>query len=442
MQVMWNESVETMARADLERLQLQRLRETLQRVYERVPLYRQRFDEAGVKPGDLHALPDLARFPFTYKRDLRDTYPFGMFAVRREEVTRLHASSGTKGKPTVVGYTKADLEVWAEVVARSIACAGARPGDILHNAYGYGLFTGGMGLHFGAERLGVTVVPASGGFTDRQVELLRDFGADGLCCTPSYALHIAEVMQRRGVDPAELRLRYGIFGAEPWSERMRQQLETLLGIDALDIYGLSEVMGPGVAMECREEKHGLHVWEDHFLVEVIDPKTNQPLPDGEIGELTFTSLSKEAFPIVRYRTGDLAAIIAEPCSCGRTHRRMTRIKGRVDDMLIVRGVNVFPQEVEAELLEVGDIAPHYQIVLKRQGALDEMEVHVEWQAGVTAAGALGHPSEEWKRDLAGRIGDRLRRRLGVSPTVILHQPGELPRSEGKAVRVIDDRKLH
>ncbi|WP_035452497.1 phenylacetate--CoA ligase family protein [Alicyclobacillus herbarius] len=435
---MFNEALETMRRDELERLQLERLKRTLYRVYERVPLYQQRFDEAGVKPEDLQRLTDLTKFPFTYKRDLRETYPFGMFAVPREKLARLHASSGTKGKATVVGYTRNDLEVWAEVVARSIACAGGRPGDVLHNAYGYGLFTGGLGLHGGAERLGVTVVPASGGMTDRQVELLIDFAANGLSCTPSYALHIAEVMQRKGIDKSALSLRYGIFGAEPWSEGMRRQLEEMLGIDAVDIYGLSEVMGPGVAMECREEKHGLHIWEDHFLVEVLDPTTHEPVPDGELGELTFTSLSKEAFPIVRYRTGDLAAIIAEPCSCGRTHRRMTRIKGRVDDMLIVRGVNVFPQEIEAELLEVVELAPHYQIVLSRRGALDVMEVHVELSQ--KAASELAG-SEERIANLGGHITARLRQRTGLSADVRIHAPGELPRSEGKAVRVIDKRQL-
>ncbi|MCL6626040.1 phenylacetate--CoA ligase family protein [Alicyclobacillus shizuokensis] len=435
---MFNEAMETITRPELERIQLERLKQTLHRVYERVPLYRERFDEAGVKPEDLRRLSDLSRFPFTYKRDLRETYPFGMFAVPREQVARLHASSGTKGKPTVVGYTKRDLDVWAEVVARSIACAGGRPGDVLHNAYGYGLFTGGLGLHGGAERLGMTVVPASGGLTERQVELLIDFAADGLSCTPSYALHMAEVMQRKGIDKSALSLRYGIFGAEPWSEGMRRQVEEALGIDALDIYGLSEVMGPGVAMECREEKNGLHVWEDHFLVEVLHPVTHEPVPDGELGELTFTSLSKEAFPIVRYRTGDLASIIAEPCSCGRTHRRMTRIKGRVDDMLIIRGVNVFPQEVEAELMEVEELAPHYQIVLRRDGALDVMEVHVELRPQTAPVILDG---EERLAALAGRIVGRLRQRTGLTAAVTIHQPGELPRSEGKAVRVIDERRL-
>ena len=353
----WNAEIEQMPRADLRRLQLERLRNTLARAYDRVPLYRSRFDQAGLRPDDVRRLEDLDRVPFTRKTDLRDTYPFGMFAAPVTEVARLHASSGTKGRATVVGYTKNDLSHWAECVARSLACAGAQPGDVVHNAYGYGLFTGGLGLHAGAELLGCTVVPASGGHTRRQVDLLHDFAANGLCCTPSYAVHIGETLREMDIPLSTLALRYGVFGAEPWSEGMRARIEELLGIDALDIYGLSEVMGPGVAMECREEKHGLHVWEDQFLLEVVDPATGEPVAPGETGELVFTSLTKEAFPVVRYRTGDLASLIEDPCRCGRTHRRMSRIKGRVDDMLIVRGVNVFPQEVEAELLLVPNWRP-------------------------------------------------------------------------------------
>lgn len=432
--LLWDEAVETMPREALQTLQLERLRQTLAHAYHNVPLIRKRFDEAGVHPNDVTDLDGLSHVPFTRKSDLRETYPFGLFAVPMAQVVRIHASSGTKGKATVVGYTKEDLEVWAECVARSIGCAGGAPGDVLHVAYGYGLFTGGLGLHGGAERLGCTVIPASGGFTQRQVTLLADFGAHGLACTPSYAVNIGEVLAASSTPRERLALRYGIFGAEPWTEGMRQRIESLLGIDALDIYGLSEVMGPGVAMECREEKNGLHVWEDHFLMEVVDPETGAVLPPGALGELVFTSLTKQAFPVIRYRTGDLASIIDAPCSCGRTHRRMSRIAGRVDDMLIVRGVNVFPQEVEAELLAVPQLAPHYQIVLSRQGALDTMEVHAEWRSADAAQAAES-------AGLAARVERALHARLQISPKLILHPPATLTRSEGKAARVIDERQL-
>lgn len=423
-----------MSQDALRSLQLDRLQRTLRHAYEHVPLYRERFEAAGIHPDDLRTLDDIAKFPFTVKSDLRNTYPFGMFAVPMHQVARIHASSGTKGKATVVGYTRSDLEVWAECVARSIASAGGEPGDILHVAYGYGLFTGGLGLHGGAERFGCTVVPASGGFTKRQVTLLTDFGADGLACTPSYAVNIGETLQAEGIPAEQLKLRYGIFGAEPWTEEMRQRLEQLLGIDAVDIYGLSEVMGPGVAIECREEKNGLHIWEDHFFVEVLDPETGRPLPPGELGELVFTSLSKEAFPVVRYRTGDLAYLIDTPCSCGRTHRRMSRVKSRVDDMLIVRGVNIFPQEIEAELLLVEQLAPHYQIVLSRQGALDTIEVHAEWRS------TADRDAVDLERFVAA-VERALHTRLQISPKLVVHPPQSLTRSEGKAIRVIDQRNL-
>lgn len=429
---MWNHGVETMSRTALRALQFERLQTTLRHVYEHVPLYRARFDEQGVHPADLRTLDDIASFPFTVKSDLRETYPFGMFAVPMNEVARIHASSGTKGKATVVGYTKSDLDVWAECVARGIASAGGAPGDMLHVAYGYGLFTGGLGLHSGAERLGCTVVPASGGFTKRQVTLLMDFQAKGLACTPSYAINIGEVLAESGYRGDELPLRYGIFGAEPWTEEMRGRIEALLGIDAIDIYGLSEVMGPGIAVECREEKHGLHVWEDHFLMEVVDPATGAPVPVGQPGELVFTSLTKQAFPIVRYRTGDLSSILEAPCSCGRTHRRMTRIDGRVDDMLIVRGVNVFPQEVERELLAFDQLAPQYKIVLSREGPLDTMEVHAEWRS-LDDADAAG------SSDVVARIERALHERLQIAPQLVLHPPFALERSEGKAIRVVDQR---
>jgi phenylacetate-CoA ligase len=432
--MLWNAFAETMPRGDLEKLQLGRLQASLAHAYAMVPLYRKRFEELGVHPDSLGDLRDLTEFPFTFKKDLRDNYPFGMIAVPMPEVARLHASSGTRGKATVVAYTQSDLEVWAEMVARSIACAGGRPGDILHNAYGYGLFTGGLGLHAGAERFGATVVPASGGMTRRQVTLIQDFRPRGISCTPSYALNVAETMIEMGIEPGSLSLQYGIFGAEPWSETMRTRIEERLGVDAVDIYGLSEVMGPGVSIECREEKHGLHVWEDHFYVEVVNPATGEPVPEGVYGELVFTSLTKQAFPIVRYRTGDLAALMDEPCSCGRTHRRMTRVKGRVDDMMIVRGVNVFPQEVEAELMGIQEFAPHYQIVLVREGSLDEMEIHVEWQDATSA------PSEAERFE--NQVAERLRDRLLIKPRVRIHPPQTVARSEGKAVRVIDRRDLN
>lgn len=432
--MLWNAFVETLPRADLEKLQLSRLQASLAHAYARVPLYRRRFEECGVHPDSLRDLRDLSRFPFTIKGDLRDNYPFGMVAVPMSDVARLHASSGTKGKATVVAYTQSDLAVWAEVVARCIGCAGGQPGDILHNAYGYGLFTGGLGLHAGAERMGVTVVPASGGMTRRQIALIQDFQPQGISCTPSYALNLAETMAELGVEARSLSLRYGIFGAEPWTDMMRRRIEQQLDLDAVDIYGLSEIMGPGVGMECREEKHGLHVWEDHFYMEVIDSDTGDPLPHGQYGELVFTSLTKQAFPVVRYRTGDLAAIIAEPCRCGRTHRKMTRVKGRVDDMMIIRGVNVFPQEVEAELLEISEFAPHYQIVLVREGVLDEMEIHVEWQSPENA-------TTEADR-FATKVAERLRNRLLVKPRVVIHPPLTLARSEGKAVRVVDRRDFN
>lgn len=441
--VIWNPAAECMPRPRLKALQRERLRSSLALACDRVPLYRDKCATASVRLEDFYDLEDLAKFPFTTKQDLRDTYPFGMFARPLNEIARIHASSGTKGKPTVVGYTKDDLDVWAECVARSIGCAGGQPGDVLHNAYGYGLFTGGLGLHAGAERMGVTVVPASGGFTKRQVMLLMDLQAHGLSCTPSYALNIAETLAEMGIQPGALRLRYGIFGAEPWTEVMRQRIEEALDIDAVDIYGLSEVMGPGVATECREEKHGLHVVEDHFYVEVVDVDTGQPLPSGAYGELVFTSLTKQAFPVIRYRTGDLAAIIDAPCRCGRTHRRMTRIKGRVDDMLIVRGVNVFPQEVEAELLQLVELAPHYQIVLSRDGALDTMEVHVEWSTSTEVRQSDLNASSVGAGDrFAARIAATLRDRVQVTPHVIIHPPQTVPRSEGKAVRVVDKRPLN
>lgn len=429
---MFNRQSETMPRAALRGLQLERLRHILDHAYANVPHYRTQFDAVGVKPGDLKTLADIRHFPFTLKSDLRDNYPFHMLAVPLDRVLRVHASSGTTGKPTVVCYTRADLDRWSDLMARSFACAGALRGDVVHNAYGYGLFTGGLGAHYGAERLGCTVVPMSGGGTERQVTLLSDFGANVLCATPSYALNIAEVAAGMGVDLKNAPLRLGMFGAEPWSDAMRRDLEARLGIRAIDIYGLSEIMGPGVACECDVEQSGLHGWEDHFLFEVIDPKTLHPLPIGEAGELVITTLTKEALPMIRYRTRDITRLSDEPCTCGRTHIRIMRVRGRDDDMLIIRGVNVYPSQLEAVLVGFPGLAPHYQILLTRQGALDAMTVEVELtpDAGVADCDRP-RKAEDVQRHIKSLIG--------VTCAVAVKTPGEVPRSQGKAVRVRDLR---
>src|SRR5215204_1158412 len=384
--------VETMPRDQLAALQLERLQTTLARAYQRVPHYRNAFDAAGVHPDDVRTLADLARFPFTTKADLRDNYPFGMFAVPREDVVRVHASSGTTGRPTVVGYTRNDIDTWADVMARSIRAAGGRPGMVLHVAYGYGLFTGGLGAHYGGERLGCTVIPMSGGMTERQVQLIRDFEPDIIMVTPSYMLAILDEFRKQGLDPRKSSLKIGIFGAEPWTNAMRQEIEDAFDIHAVDIYGLSEVIGPGVANECIETKDGLHVWEDHFYPEVVDPQTGQVLPDGEKGELVFTSLTKEAMPVIRYRTRDLTRLLP---GTARTMRRMEKITGRTDDMMIIRGVNVFPTQIEELLLEIEPLSAHYQIVLTREGRLDEMEIVVEARAE--------HASEKARAAAASRL---------------------------------------
>jgi phenylacetate-CoA ligase len=438
----WNEEVETLERASLEKIQIERLKQTLERAYNKVDFHRQQFDALGVKPDDLKTLDDLRKFPFTKKVHLRETYPFGLFAEPTSNIVRVHASSGTKGKPTVVGYTRQDIANWAEVCARSIVCAGGQPGDVIHVAYGYGLFTGGLGLHYGVEAMGGCAVPASGGNTPRQIMLMQDFGAVGLCCTPSYALNIADTMSEMGVTNDNLKLKYGIFGAEPWTEEIRGKIEATLNITALDIYGLSEVMGPGVSMECGH-KNGLHIWEDHFLPEVINPDTLEPLADGEVGELVFSSLSKEAFPVVRYRTGDLCAVYRDKCACGRTHTRMSKLKGRIDDMLIVRGVNVFPSEIERVLLDFAELAPHYQIVLTRPGNLDAItvmtEVSQEFYDSQIGTDLLSHEDHEDVRRLHRRISDALATALNVTLDVKIHTPRTIARSEGKAVRVVDKR---
>jgi phenylacetate-CoA ligase len=422
--------IETMPRAELAALQLDRLKRTVCHAHANVAHYQQSFAAAGVGPEHLKRLDDLARFPFTVKDDLRANYPFGMFAVPRGQVVRVHASSGTTGKPTVVGYTRADVDVWAELMARTMACAGARPGDVLHNAYGYGLFTGGLGAHYGGERLGCTVVPMSGGLTERQILFLQDLGARVLCATPSYALNIAEVAEKEGVDLKAGPLAIGIFGAEPWSEAMRAELDQRLGIKAVDIYGLSEIIGPGVAAECVEARAGLHVWEDCFLFEVVDPETGQPVPIGEPGELVITTLAKWAQPMIRYRTRDITRMSDEPCGCGRTHRRLLRITGRNDDMLIIRGVNLYPSQVEAALVGRPNLAPYYQLVVRRDRAMDALTVEVEAEAGVPAA--------EYDQ-IAADVAHQIKSRLGVTCRAVVLGPGEVPRSQGKAVRVRDLR---
>ncbi|RYY97270.1 MAG: phenylacetate--CoA ligase [Comamonadaceae bacterium] len=423
------EPIETASIDELRALQFKRLRATLGHAYANSPVYRAKFDAAGVHPDDLRSLADLRKFPFTTKADLRDGYPFGMFAVPRAQCVRLHASSGTTGKPTVVGYTKNDIATWAQVMARSIRAAGARPGDLVHVSYGYGLFTGGLGAHYGAEHLGLTVVPFGGGQTERQVQLIRDFRPDIIMVTPSYMLAIADEFERQGEDPRASSLRLGIFGAEPWTNDMRLAIEQRLGIDAVDIYGLSEVMGPGVACECAETKDGPTVWEDHFLPEIVDPVTGEPVPDGQAGELVFTSLTKEALPIIRYRTRDLTRLLP---GTARTMRRMEKITGRSDDMMIVRGVNVFPTQVEELILKQPALAPHYLCILTREGALDCLTVAVETAPGLAAdAGQARAAAERLQHDIKAYIG--------TSATIELRANGGIERSLGKAKRVLDQR---
>ncbi|MFA7468160.1 MAG: phenylacetate--CoA ligase [Desulfotomaculaceae bacterium] len=430
----WQEEYETMTRDKLEELQLQRLQQTLQRVYDNVPFYRQSLDEAGISPGDVKSLADLQKMPITVKKDLRDNYPFGLFAAPMEKVVRVHASSGTTGKPIVVGYTKNDINNWADLVSRAIRMTGGTNKDIVQVGFGYGLFTGGLGLHFGTEHFGATVVPISGGNTARQLMLMQDFGATILACTPSYALYLAEEIQNAGIDPQNLKLKIGIFGAEPWSERMRDQLESKLNIKAFDIYGLSEVLGPGVSAECSEKK-GLHIFEDHFIAEIVDPETGKPLPYGQPGELVITSLTKEAFPIIRYNTRDISVLNVEPCGCGRTHVRMQRVTGRTDDMLIIRGVNVFPSQIESVLLEFGDAEPHYLLVVDRKGSLDNLEIWVELNERFFSDKVRA------LEDLENKMRARILSVLGISARIKFVEPRTIPRSEGKAKRVVDKREL-
>ncbi len=426
-------TIERASREELERLQLSRLRQQVARAAERVPLYRERLRGAGVTPADIRSLGDLRRLPFTVKDDFRDTYPFGLLAVPMDDVVRLHASSGTTGKPTVVAYTRADLALWSHVMARTLMMGGVGRSDVVHNAYGYGLFTGGLGFHYGAERVGAAVIPISGGFTDRQLTALRDFGSTVLCCTPSYALHLAEAVEEAGLAAKDLKLRVGFFGAEPWTEGMRDAIETRLNVVALNIYGLSEVIGPGVSVECPE-RQGMHVAEDHFLPEIVDPQTLEPLPSGATGELVFTTLTKEALPLLRYRTRDLTALHREPCRCGRTLVRIGRITGRTDDMLIVRGVNVYPSQIEHALLQVPELEPHYLLVLRRDSTLDTLEVRVEARASVAEAG----------RDALAALGTLARRKvydvIGITAEVSVVAPKTIERSVGKAKRVLDLRQ--
>jgi len=435
--MIYNEEYETLPREALEALQLKRLQQVVNRVYSSVGFYKQSFDKAGITPDNLKTLADLKQFPFTTKQDLRDNYPFGMFAAPMSNVVRLHASSGTTGRSTVVGYTKRDIDTWAELVARCLVAANLTKNDVIHNAYGYGLFTGGLGLHYGAEKLGASVIPMSGGNTKRQLMILQDFGPTAICCTPSYALNLAEQGEALDIDMRSLKLRVGIFGAEPWSEQMRQEIEKAFDIKALNIYGLSEIMGPGVSMECSDAREGMHIFEDHFLVETINPETGEVLAPGEQGELVFTTLTKEAFPLIRYRTRDISRLYPVPCRCGRTSYRMDRVMGRSDDMLIIRGVNVFPSQIEAVLVAIEGLEPHYQLIVDRVGTLDTLEVQVE----VTESQFANADEVKVLQKLEKMILKDMKDYLGITAKIKLVEPKTLQRSEGKASRVIDKRKI-
>ncbi len=431
--MIWNDEFETLPREAIESLQLKRLQQTVERVYATVPFYQETFKKAGITPADVKSLVDLQRLPFTLKQDMRDNYPYGLFAVPLEQIVRIHASSGTTGKPTVVGYTRRDIETWTELMARSFVAAGAHKGDVIHNAYGYGLFTGGLGAHYGAERVGASVIPMSGGNTKKQLMIMQDFGSTVLTCTPSYSLFLAEVAAEEGIDIRKLKLKVGILGAEPWSEKMRLEIQEKLNIKAIDIYGLSEILGPGVGIECIEAQNGLHIWEDHFIPEIINPDTGDVLPAGEKGELVITTITKEGIPLIRYRTRDITRLVKEPCICGRTHARIERLSGRTDDMLIIRGVNVFPSQIESVLFNIEGVEPHYQLIVERDGNLDTLEVQVEVNEATF--------SDEIKelQGLANKIKKDIKDLLGVTCKVRLVEPKTITRSEGKAVRVIDNR---
>jgi phenylacetate-CoA ligase len=432
--MIWKEKIETASRDEMREVQSERLKETVRRIYHNVPSYRQKMQDAGLVPDDIQSIDDLSKLPFTLKSDLRDNYPFGMFTVPMSEIVRIHASSGTTGKPTVVGYTRKDLNSWSEVVTRSLCMAGVHREDIVQVAYGYGLFTGGLGLHYGCENLGASVIPISGGNTEKQLQLMQDFGTSVIACTPSYSLYLAEEMEAAGIKKEDLKLRIGIFGAEPWTENMRKEIEAKLGLKAIDIYGLSEIIGPGVSCEC-EHQVGMHIMEDHFVPEIIDPITLQPLPAGEIGELVFTTITKEGIPLIRYRTRDLTRLNYEKCACGRTLVRMEKCKGRSDDMLIIRGVNVFPSQIESVLLEMSETAPHYLLIVEREGNLDTLKLMVEVQEQFF--------SDEIKvlEALRKKITHKIQSTLGISVDVKLVEPKTIERTAGKAKRVIDNRKL-
>ncbi len=431
---MYNPEIEAMDRSKLAEIQLERLKETVKRCEEMVPFYRMKMREMELDWKDIKSLDDVVKLPFTTKDDLRENYPFGMFAVPTRDIVRIHASSGTTGQPTVVGYTSHDIEAWSELMARSLVAGMADPSDIIQVAYGYGLFTGGLGFHYGVEKLGGSVIPISGGNTKRQIRMMVDLGTTVLCCTPSYALFMAETASEMGIDFKQLKLKSGIFGAEPWSDRMRDKIERLLNLSAFDIYGLSEVMGPGVSVEC-EQKNGLHIFEDAFLAETIDPKTGEKLPLGEQGELVFTSLNKQGMPLIRYRTRDITSLHDEPCACGRTHMRMKRVRGRTDDMLIIRGVNIFPSQIETVLMQIEGISPHYQIIIDREGGMDVMEIQVEVSEEMFSDRIRG--LEQWQELIQGEIESY----LGIGVKVALVELRSIARSEGKAVRVIDNREL-
>ncbi len=432
--MIWNETIECANRNEMQGIQSKRLIETVQRIYHNVPGYRFKMQKAGLSPSDIKSVDDIRKLPFTTKEDLRDHYPFGMFTVPMSEIVRIHASSGTTGRPTVVGYTRKDLNIWAEVVTRTLVMAGVHRNDVVQVAYGYGLFTGGLGIHYGTENLGATVIPISGGNTQKQIQLMQDFGTTVIACTPSYALHLAEVMSDMGISPNELQLKTGIFGAEPWSENMRKEIEGKLKIKAIDIYGLSEVIGPGVSCEC-EFQAGMHINEDHFIPEIIDPETLQPIAPGEFGELVFSTVSKEGIPLLRYRTRDLTRLIYDKCNCGRTLVRMEKCKGRSDDMLIIRGVNVFPSQIESILLEMSETQPHYLLIVEREGNLDTLRLLVEVQEQFF--------SDEIKmlESLRKKITSNIQSTLGVTVEVKLVEPRTIERTAGKARRVIDNRKM-
>ena len=436
----WDKEIETAPRYQMEALQSYRLSATVKRVYENVPHYRAKMDEAGIKPEDIKSLADLSKLPFTYKQDLRDTYPYGLFAVPAEEVVRIHASSGTTGKQIVVGYTQHDLDIWSDCTARALTAIGGSKSDFIHVSYGYGLFTGGLGIHYGVEKIGATVIPVSTGNTKRQIQVMKDFGSTILCCTPSYALYLGETLKEMGLTPddldkSEISLKAGVFGAEPWTEQMRKEIERNLGIKAYDIYGLSEISGPGVAFECPEQT-GMHVNEDHFIVEIIDPDTGEVLPDGEEGEIVFTCITKEAFPLIRYRTRDISVLSHDQCSCGRTFVKMAKPRGRSDDMLIIRGVNVFPSQIESVLLDLGQTAPHYQLIVDRKNNTDTFEILVEMSENMFSDSVKG--LEEQEHCIQAAVEST----LGIGAKVTLVEPKSIARSEGKAKRVIDKRQLH